>query len=91
MLAFTACSRGFEHMVKVVTQIDIYTLTHSLASVTCEALRVVGVAEGSDNTPLNEVTTCFAFCSKENMIVFAAVVLILLHEVATRCQLTATH
>ena len=62
----------------------------SLASVAGEAARVVGVAQRRDHPPLHVVPTRPTLGAKLDVVVLAAEVLVMLHEVAARCQLLAT-
>ena len=64
------------------------TRLYILASVTGEALGVVGVAQCRHHPPLNEISTGTALGPKEDVVVFTAVVVITSHEVATRGQHT---
>ena len=67
------------------------TYADSLASVTGEAVRVIRVSQCSDHSTLHVVSTQLALCTKENVVVLAAIVVIVLQEVATRGQLITTH
>lgn len=60
--------------------------THSLASVTGEAVRVVRLSECCHHPPLHILSTREALGSKQDVIVLAAVVVVILHKVATRGQ-----
>ena len=72
-----------------------YTCTHSihiyyactvysLASVTFEALWMVGVAQGSYDTPLHKVTASLTLGTVLFVIVFTAVVMVVTWEIPTR-------
>ena len=70
---------------------DLYILQYILASVAGEAFWVVGVAQSCDYSSLHILATCFALGAKLDMVVTTAVVVLILHEVATRGQQTPTH
>ena len=59
--------------------------------VTCEALGVVGVAQGSDHSSLHVLGADPALGAVENMVVLAAVVLLILHEVPASQELSSAH
>jgi len=61
------------------------------ASVTSEAMWVVGVAQGSDDTPLHILPAHLALCTELYVVVMATVVAVVLHEVAAGGQQTAAH
>lgn len=70
---------------------NYYYIVDSLASVTSEAVRMVGVSQSCDHPPLHVVPTAPALGTKLDMVVLAAIVALVLHEVATRGQEIATH
>ncbi len=67
------------------------TKSYLLASVAGETLWVVGVSQCSDHSPFNILPTCLALCTKLHVVVMAAVVVVILHEVASRGQQAAAH
>ena len=60
--------------------------THSLASVAGEALRVVRLSKRCHHPPLHILSTREALGPKQDVVVFAAVVVVILHEVASGGQ-----
>ena len=61
----------------------VVPFTHSPASIAGEALRMVGVTQGCDHPSFHIERTDLTFGTKHVMVVFAAVVLFILHEVTT--------
>ena len=95
--ACTCISSPSPHARTHNTHMPAPTPTHThacpcvLAAVTGEAVWVVGVAESSDHPPLHKLPTRLALCPEEHVVVFAAEVVIVAHEVATRGQQLSAH
>ena len=69
------------------TQALLYAIP---ASITLETLGMVGVAKGSNDTPLYKVAASLALCTKQSVIVFTAVIMIVTRKISTRGQQRTT-